>query len=270
MTLRFAAILSACALVTACSGVPVSNPDPLNDVERLSDVVLPEGTSQEDAVAATLALAATPQEAEGGFLGQLFGGGDTAQTSGSGGGGLLGLFTATPAAAGSAAPAVTRTGPDAQLIPYGESIAYGEIATVCDVPNGSLGTLVANVSGYKIYDTIPNATAMRPHFVTGFDDGCARQFSAALSLTGDVGTHEVVRYLPANQNQPYSATDNAYEAIKASYCRVSHGSPCGTRIDALARNTTFITAYEKFGAHPRWVEILLHDGEVSAIDFKER
>jgi hypothetical protein len=250
MHLRSVAILGACAAMAGCMGVPVSDPNPLADIDRLSDVTLPDGTSQEDAVAAALAIAATPAEAEGGFFS-----------------GLLGAMTSASA---SETPTATRarTGPDAQLIPYGESVTYGEIATVCDVPNGSLGTMVANVSGYKIYDTIPNAIALRPHYITGFDDGCARQFTAALSLVGDVGTHEVVRYLPTNRSRPYSATDNAYEAIKASYCRVSHGTPCGAPIDALAGNTTFITAYEKFGAHPRWVEILLHDGEVKAIDFK--
>lgn len=250
MHLRFAAILGTCAFVAGCSGVPASNPAPAEpSIESLSDVALPEGTSQEDAVAAALALAATPAETQGGgFLSGLF--------SGDGG-------------STNRAPA-PRTGPDAQIIPFGESVAYGEIATVCDAPRGSLGIEVANTSGYKIYDSGANGTSMRAHYITGFDDGCARQFSAALSLTGDVGTHEVVRYLPTNRNVPYSATDNAYEAIKASVCRVSHGTPCGARIDTLAADTTFVTAYEKFGAHPRWVEILLHDGEVKAIDFKER
>ena len=260
MTLRFAATLGTCAVLAACSGIPVSNPAPPPPpaVERLSDVALPENATQVDAVTAALALAATPAETETGFLSQLFSGSDSP------GGALLDAIAPAPN------PAAPRTGPDARLISFGESVPYGEIATICNVPSNSLGTMVANVAGYKIYDTIPNATAMRPHFITGFDDGCARQFSAALSLTGDVGTHEVVRYLPANRNRPYSTTDNAYEAIKASFCRVSHGTPCGSRIDALAGNTTFVTAYEKFGAHPRWVEILLHDGEVKAIDFKAR
>lgn len=248
MSLRFAAILSTCAVMGACTAVPVSNPVPLADVEQLNEVALPESISPDDVATASLAIAATPNEAGAGFLGQLFSAPSIAETT----------------------PTVARTGPDAQVIPFGASVEYGKIATVCDVPDGSLGTVVANVSGYQIYDTIPNATTMRPHFIIGFDDDCARQFSSALSLAGDVGTHEVVRYLPANRSRPYSSTDNAYEAIKAGFCRVSHGKPCGARIDALATNTTFVTAYEKFGAHPRWVEILLHDGEVKAIDFKTR
>jgi hypothetical protein len=246
MSLRFAAILSTCAVIGACTAVPESNPIPLNDVELLDEVVLPEIISPNETATASLALAATPEEAGAGFLGQLFSARSATETT----------------------PTVTRTGPDAQVIPFGESVEYGKIATVCDVPDGRLGTIVANVSGYQIYDTIPNATTLRPHFIMGFDDGCARQFSSALSLTGDVGTHEIVRYLPANRNRPYSTTDNAYEAIKAGFCRVGHGKSCGARIDEFAKNTTFVTAYEKFGAHPRWVEILLHDGEVQAIDFK--
>lgn len=250
MHLRSAAILGACVVMAGCVGAPANNPNQLADIDSLGDVTLPDGMSQEDAITAALTIAAAPAEAEGGLLS-----------------GLFGAITGAPT--GATSPAMqTRTGPDARVISYGESIAYGGIATVCDVPNRSLGTMVANISGYKIYDTIPNAITLRPHYITGFDDGCARQFTAALSLVGDVGTHEVVRYLPTNRSRPHSATDNAYEAIKASYCRVSHGTPCGPRIDALARNTTFITAYEKFGAHPRWVEILLHDGEVKAIDFK--
>jgi len=240
MNKRLAAIIGICAALAGCTGTMTDAPEPTPDVERLSDVTLADDATSEDTARA---LAATP--AETGFLGGLFSNARANQP-------------------------VERTGPDARVIPYGESVAYGEIATVCDVPNGSLGTEIASVSGYKIYDTIPNAIALRPHFITGFDDGCARQFTAALSLTGDVGTHEVVRYLPTNANVPYSSTDNAYEAVKASFCRVSHGTPCGSRLDRMAANTTFITAYETFGDNPRWVEILLHDGEVKAIDFKER
>lgn len=261
MTLRIAVLAGAFGFLMGCGGTPAVTPAPVPtpstpEIDRLSDVALAENAPT------TIGLAATPQEIEQGFLGQVFNGtlGDDQPTAPATGG-FLGLF------APSGAARVNRTGPDAQVIPYGESVAYGAISTVCDVPNGSLGTLVANVGGFKIYDTIPNATALRPHFITGFDDGCARQFSAALSLTGDVGTHEIVRYMPSNASRPYSGTDTAYEAIKASFCRARHGAPCGNKIDALSNKTTFITAYERFGADARWVEILLHDGAVTAVDF---
>lgn len=149
---------------------------------------------------------------------------------------------------------------------FGDPVAYGEIEAVCDAPR-ALGTKVATVGGFTIYDSNPGSTQLRAHYVTGFNDRCARQFSAALMMTGDVGTHEVLRYLPSNR-VGFNATDNAYEAVKASYCRVRHGSPCGSRLDALAGKTTFITAYDRFGSSPRWVEVLLHDGKMKAIDFK--
>lgn len=150
---------------------------------------------------------------------------------------------------------------------FGEPVAYGEIARVCDAPR-TPGTKVASVGGFTIFDSNPGSTQLRPHYITGFDDRCARQFSSALTLTGDVGTHEVVRYLPSNK-ATFNKTDAAYEAIKSRFCRVGQGKPCGSRLDALARTTTFITAYETFGSRPRWVEILLHDGDMAAIDFKK-
>ncbi len=165
------------------------------------------------------------------------------------------------------APTASSTTPAAPGHRFGEPVPYGEIKSVCDAPRGRLGTKIANAGGFTIYDSNPGSTQMRAHYITGFDDRCARQFSAALTLTGDVGTHEVVRYLPSNRVK-FNGTDSAYEAIKASYCRVRHGKPCGSRLDALARQTTFITAYQSFGSRPQWVEILLHDGEMTAIDFK--
>ena len=149
---------------------------------------------------------------------------------------------------------------------YGTPVAYGKIEAVCDAPRRP-GTKVASAGGFTVYDSDPRSTALRAHYITGFDDGCARQFSAAIVLTGDVGTHEVVRYMDGNK-AGFNGTDSAYEAVKAGFCRVAHGKPCGSRLDALARKTIFLTAYESFGSGATWVEILLHDGDVAAIDFK--
>jgi len=85
-----------------------------------------------------------------------------------------------------------------------------QIATVCDAPRGKLGQMIAQVGGFTIYDSNPGTTALRPHFIQGFGDRCARQFSAALVMTGDVGTHEVVRYLPANNCGP----DDVYHSLQ--------------------------------------------------------
>ena len=152
---------------------------------------------------------------------------------------------------------------------FGDPVAYGAIEMVCGAPRRSLGTEVANGGGFTIYDSNPGSTALRAHYITGFDDRCARQFSAALVLTGTAGMHESVRYLRGNRLS-YNSTDSAYEAIKAGFCRVRHGTPCGARLDRLDRVTTFMTAYQSFGSRPEWVEILLHDGEMTAIDFKSR
>lgn len=64
---------------------------------------------------------------------------------------------------------------------------------------------------------------------------------------------------------PYSAADNAYELIKASFCGTTRGRPCGRKLDRLARNTTFITTYESFSDNADWADILLSNGAVVAI-----
>ncbi len=162
------------------------------------------------------------------------------------------------------------SGPDARRVAAGTVLPYGEIATICNLPRNQRGTRIKAASGVALYDPNPRSTALRPHYITGFDDGCARTFSGALVMFGDVGTHEVVRYQPSNRNLPFTGTDQAYETLKSRFCRAGHGQPCGARLEALGRNTTFITVYDRFGATPRWVEILVHDGEVLAIDFKGR
>ncbi|WP_368185074.1 hypothetical protein [Aestuariibius sp. HNIBRBA575] len=169
--------------------------------------------------------------------------------------GLFGRRNAAPVA----------TGPDARIVEVGTLLPYGEIARVCDISRRQLGTKVDQINGQDLYDTIPNSTAQRTFYVTGFPDNCARQFTGALVLTGDVGTHEVVRYAAHNDGLAYSATDSAYEAIKAQFCRVPHGEPCGSRLERLGSLTTFLTVYDSFGAGDDWIEILIHDGAVVAI-----
>jgi len=151
---------------------------------------------------------------------------------------------------------------------------FGEIARVCGLRANELGTQVDAAAGYRIYDTIPNSTAPRPFYITGFDDNCARTFTGAVVVTGDVQTHEFVRYQGSNERIAYTSTDNAYEALKASVCRVGRGQPCGERTDRLNRNTQFITVYNFFGgtfsAVPtRWAQILVHDGRVLAMSVKD-
>jgi hypothetical protein len=166
------------------------------------------------------------------------------------------------------ATAQVGNGPDAAQVPPGTLLPYGQMATVCGQPNSALGTKVASAAGYDLYDSAPNTTALRVQYLTGFPDGCARIFSAALVLFGDVGTHEAIRYLPSNAAMAYSRTDMAYEAVKAQFCGVASGHPCGAALDRLAAHSTFVTIYETFGTNPEWGEIFVHQGRVMAIDVR--
>lgn len=153
----------------------------------------------------------------------------------------------------------------AQQVTANTLLPYGKIARNCGVSRGALGAKVDANAGYTLYDSAPTTTGLRSHYITGFKDKCARQFTAATSLMGDIGTHEIVRYMPSNNAIKYSVTDAAYEAVKAAFCRVGQGVPCGSKMDRLARSTTFITAYERFGSNPTWSNILLHAGDVVAM-----
>lgn len=177
---------------------------------------------------------ATPKRS--GFLGNLFG-------------------SRTVAAAVADVPQVTAD----MLLPF------GQIAPNCTVKAAQLGRKVDENAGYAIYDTAPSSASLRTHYVTGFKDNCARQFSASTALMGDIGTHEVVRYLPSNTKHAYSAADNAYEELKSTFCGAARGKTCGAKLDAFARRTTFISAYESFEDNAEWADMLLYNGEVAAI-----
>ena len=151
-------------------------------------------------------------------------------------------------------------------VPIGTFLPYGVIAPVCGVSTSDMGQKVESVAGYTVYDAGGDTSVPRTHYITGFADGCARQVTAAVVMFGDVGTHEMVRYLTPETALPYTDTDSTYEAIKSSVCRVGHGEPCGAQLDALGRNTVFMTVYETFGTNPEWTNILLHNGDVAAID----
>ena len=174
-------------------------------------------------------------------------------------GGLFGLFrgrTTTP----------EPEAPSNDAVEAGTMLPFGAYARVCDLPRDRRGTRVARLSGHGVYDSIPNSTAARPHYITGFADGCARTFTAAVVVPADAETHEFIRYT-ARPDRPYSEVDDAYEALKASVCRVGRGRPCGDRIEQLTRQTEFLTIYERFESETSpWAEILLHDGAVLAMD----
>ena len=173
--------------------------------------------------------------------------------AGCAGAGVGGLSGGTP---------ILNSDVDAGQVAPGAGLPFGQIDTTCGVSAANLGSPVVSASGYTVYDSKPTSTGQRAHYVDGFTDGCLRQFTAALVLMGDVETHEAVRYQASNR-RPYSGPDTAYETIKAAFCGVPSGQPCGDRIDALGRRTVFVTAYPSFSDSDNWVEYLLHEGVVA-------
>ncbi len=279
-------LLAAFVTLAACA-------NPLRDVDRLSDVAVADGPAA--------AVSESPQDAAQaarapGLFGRLMGRGaspedtavaaavESAQAASEPVGNTEfavaaaevaqqparpGLFGGLFGGRGGATEVAAVTGPDAQLLAPGEVVDFGAIARSCDTPTRSLGTEIARTSGFRLYDTIPNSTAPRPHYITGFADNCPRQFTAAVAVFSDAGTHEAVRYQESNAQIAYSDVDNAYEAIKARVCRVPHGQPCGSRLGQLGQDTLFLTVYERFGGNTSWSDILIYDGQVVAMDRKE-
>ena len=153
-------------------------------------------------------------------------------------------------------------------------LPYGQIGRVCGVPEAQLGTVIARYPetgrGYAIHDAAPSQTGQRTFYITGFSDGCARQLTAALAMFGRPDTYEMIRFGAPARTQPLAATDAAYDRIKRTLCRVAADKPCGERLDRLARDTVFVSLYERHGSNPRWKNLLLHGGDVVALDMKSR
>lgn len=163
-------------------------------------------------------------------------------------------------------------GPDAQEVPFGTVLPFGEIARVCDAKGRKIGKLVEQAARrgarYKLYDTAPNSVSPRTFYVKGFKDNCPRQFTASLALFGTPELHEQLRYgLPAKA-YPYSATDKAYETVKTQECSVAKSKPCGRRISRLEQTTVFVSAYENFSGNARWADMLIHKGVILAASLK--
>ena len=171
----------------------------------------------------------------------------------------------------SAAKSKSRKAATSEITP-GTVLPYGRVARICGLSKRDLGKQIAQHPEkrpvHRIYDSAPGNTAPHSFYVTGFDDGCARQFTASLAMFGSASMHEQLRYgLPADV-QPYSDTDKAYEKVKSRVCGVSRKKPCGAKLSKLERSTVFVSIYERFGSNPHWTNLLLHDGEVVAQDSK--
>lgn len=165
-----------------------------------------------------------------------------------------------------------RTGPDTLDVPVGAVLPYGTIARVCDANRREMGTKIDKASargnGFTLYDSNPISTGARTFYITGFSDGCPRQFTAAMAMFGAPSMYEQLRYGKPSEDQPYSDTDKAYEKVKSQVCRVGKRKPCGKAIGRLERDTVFVSTYEHFGENARWADMLLHDGQVMAAAIK--
>lgn len=260
--------------------------DPLSEVPRYSEVPLAADAGQADALAPETPRPppATNAPPRRGLLG-LFG----ARAAAAKGEPVAeapepDLDDAAPEAELAAAPAPERRGlfgkklarqtaeANKSEVQFGAMIPYGEVARLCNVPTSKLGRKVESYpergSRYVLYDGAPGTMSAHSFYLTGFKDNCARQFTAALVIFGSPESYEQIHYGPSGDTQPLSETDKAYERIKRQVCGVGKGKPCGSKMRSLARDTVFVSVYERFGSNPRWKNILLHDGEVAAVDLK--
>lgn len=225
---------------------------------------LADEASEAEAVAPVLAALPAPQADTGprrGPFGGLFGGGRASREGGAASSELRDRGPRPDA-------------PDYRVVTPGTTLPYGEIARLCGVSGGRLGRKVeqypARGGTYKLYDSAPGDEGLRSFYVTGFEDGCARQFSAALVIFGNPEIYEQIRYGLAGETQPVAETDRAYEDIKSRVCKVRRGKPCGAQMSNLSKDTVFLSIYERFGTNARWKNLLLHDGRVVALDLKSR
>ncbi len=164
------------------------------------------------------------------------------------------------------------TRPVTSEIAPGTVLPYGRVARICDLPKRAMGKRIAQFPErrphHKLYDSVPGSTSPHTFFLTGFEDGCARQFTASLAVFGTIEMHEQLRYgLPA-EVMPYSKTDKSYEKLKSKVCRVPRKKPCGAKRGKLENDTVFLSIYERFGSNARWSNLLLHEGRILAQDIK--
>ena len=177
-----------------------------------------------------------------------------------------GLFGRKSAAGKSKA----RKGPDARDVDFGTVLPFGQVARSCVARGRSLGRKIekAPAQGFTLYDSAPNSAGQRTFYITGFDDGCPRQLTAANVLLGSASLYEQLHYGPGGEHLPTGDTDKAYEKVKGRICGTSRGKPCGAKINRMEKSTFFVTAYGSFGNANTWSEILIHNGEVLAAAIK--
>lgn len=276
---RFFLIALGCVALTACG-------DPLAKVERLADVPVSEDQT------AALALPGPEDGADQpSVLSRWFGGKAVEVSAETPADGIIAATDDAPDSlaktASLADPDATQSikkrrlftgraskvGSDVQDVTLGTTLPFGKVARVCAARGQALGREVARFpergKGYRLHDSAPGTTAPHTFYVSGFRDGCPRQFTAALALFGAPSMYEQLRYGDAAKDHPHSATDKAYEKVKSQVCGVSRHKPCGRKIKSLERDTVFISVYERFADNARWADILVHDGAILAANIKK-
>ena len=228
------------------------------------DLAAPPSDEAGDAVV-EVTVAPAPRKQTGGFFGALFGNSSKP-------------VTARPAEAEVVPASLIVPESSTELaaksdVPFGTRLPYGQVAKICGVPDQKLGKRMAQYPErqplYRLYDSDPGNTDPHAFYLTGFADGCARQFTAALAVFGSVSMHEQLRYgLPA-EVQPYSDTDKAYEKLKRKVCNKPRRKPCGSKIGLLEGDTVFLSIYERFDSNSHWSNLLIHRGTLLAQDRKK-
>jgi hypothetical protein len=159
---------------------------------------------------------------------------------------------------------------DVTDVAYGTILPYGMIARSCEARRKPLGCRIESASarGFKLYDSDPGGTGSRTYYITGFDDGCPRQLTAANVLLGAPSRYEQLHYGPTGKDLAYAETDKAYDKLKRKVCGTRKRKPCGRKIDKMDKSTFFVTSYARFDDNTRWSEALIHDGIVMASALK--
>lgn len=160
-------------------------------------------------------------------------------------------------------------GPNADATIASGPAPLGVPVKVCGISKKAMGTKIEGypAKGSKLYLYDSNIKTKAPHdfYITGFSDNCARKFTAAVAMFGDLQLHEIMRYDVKPKSVPYSETDMAYEVIKGQKCNVKKGVACGEkRMKSLAKSTALVTLYGAFGGVGEWAEVLLHNGKIRA------
>lgn len=165
---------------------------------------------------------------------------------------------------------VSTVSADVTDVAYGTVLPFGVIARDCEARRKPLGRKIESASarGYKLYDSVPGSIAPRTYYITGFDDDCPRQLTAANVLLGAPSRYEELHYGPTGKDLAYAETDKAYDKLKQKVCGVRKGKPCGSKIGKMDKSAFFITSYARFDANASWSEVLIHDGVVMATSMK--